>query len=70
VVSKGVCRPILRATLCEIERGLFRVGYRTDEANLDLNDLPTYQVGGSAADAKRRIEVRAHLCGFETVVWE
>jgi hypothetical protein len=61
---------ILRATLCEIERGLFHVSYRSDVVEWDVHELPAYQVGASAVDAKQRIEARAQGCGFETVLWE
>ena len=58
---------ILVATMCAIERGLFCVGYRTDAIG---GDLPIYQVGACAADARRRIEVQAKACGFDAVIWD
>lgn len=61
---------VLRATLCEIERGLFHVGYQSDLAQWGVRELPAYQVGACAAEAKRRIEEQAQGCGFETVVWD
>jgi hypothetical protein len=61
---------ILRATLCEIERGLFHVSYRTDSADADVSDLPRYQVASSASVARQRIEEQAHSCGFIEVVWD
>jgi hypothetical protein len=61
---------VLRATLCEIERGLFHVSYRSDIAEWDVHELPAYQVGTCAADAKQRIEAQALVSGFETVLWD
>jgi hypothetical protein len=61
---------ILRATLCEIERGLFHVSYRSDATEWDVHELPAYQVGGSAAEAQQRVEARAQRCGFDTVLWD
>jgi hypothetical protein len=67
---KSVPPPILRATVCQIERGLFRVSYQTDAVDWDAHRLPIYQVGSSASDAKQRIEERAKGCGFGMVVWD
>jgi hypothetical protein len=61
---------LLRATLCEIERGLFHVSYRADTAKSGLHELPIYQVGTCASDARQRVEERARGCGFELVVWD
>lgn len=63
-------RQVLRATLCEVERGLFHVNYRTDTALSDFHELPRYQLGGSGSDAKRRIERAARRCGFAIVLWD
>jgi hypothetical protein len=60
---------VLRATLCEIERGLFHVSYRSDTADRRVGELPIYQVGASASDARQRIEQWAHGCGFDQVIW-
>jgi hypothetical protein len=60
----------VRATLCEIERGLFHVTYSVDGAGPGRHYLPRYQVGTCASDAKQRIEQRAQECGYETVIWE
>jgi hypothetical protein len=57
----------LRATLCEIERGVFYATY--PDFYPDTNQLDTYQIGTSAAEARARIELRAHALGYETVVW-
>jgi hypothetical protein len=62
--------PFIQATLCEIERGLFQLSYRTGNAALRVDELPIYQVAASADDAKRRVEVRAMQCGFDLVVWD
>jgi hypothetical protein len=67
---KGLPRPVLRATVCEIERGLFQVSYQTDAVEWAVHALPKYQVGASAPDAKQRIEQRAQQSGFGLVVWE
>jgi hypothetical protein len=62
--------PTLRATVCQIERGLFRVSYQIDTVEWDAHRLPIYQVGSSVSDAKQRIEEKARGCGFAMVVWE
>lgn len=58
----------LRASLCEIERGVFYATYPESDANTD--ELVIYQVGTSAADAKKRIEASAYALGYETVIWD
>ena len=68
--SRRVPGQVLRATLCEIERGLFHVSYQSDVAEWGAQELPAYQVGACAAEAKQRIEEQAQGCGFETVVWD
>jgi hypothetical protein len=61
----------LRAVLCEIERGLFQVAYRTEEgARLARHPLPAYQVGSCASAAKQEIELSARKCGYDTIIWE
>jgi hypothetical protein len=62
--------PTLRATLCEIERGLFYATYRTRSPVSDVHELQTYQVGISASDAKGRIEQVVRALGYETVIWK
>jgi hypothetical protein len=62
-------RKSLRATLCEIERGLFYVTYPDMDLTVDAAELSTYQVCASAAEAKRQVEQNAHALGFETVLW-
>jgi hypothetical protein len=57
----------LRATLCEVERGVFYATY--PEANPDTDDLVIYQIGTSAAEARERIEASAYAIGYETVIW-
>ena len=59
----------LHATLCEIERGLFHVAYNL-QSGAGKHGLPPYEVGASAAEAKRRIEQRARECGYATVIWD
>jgi hypothetical protein len=61
---------VLRATLCEVERGLFYVTYTMESAALGKHLLPRYQVGTCASDAQQRIEKRARECGYEVVIWE
>jgi hypothetical protein len=57
----------LRATLCEIERGVFFATY--PDGGPEADRLATYQTGKSAADAKQRIERSAEALGFGAVVW-
>jgi hypothetical protein len=57
----------LRATLCEVERGVFYAAYPGCES--DADELTTYEVGSGSADAKFRIEQRARALGYDTVVW-
>jgi hypothetical protein len=61
---------MLRATLCEVERGLFYIAYSLDVAAPGRRLLPPYQVGTSASDAMRRVEQEARACGFESIVWD
>jgi hypothetical protein len=68
--SRRLRAQILRATLFEIERGLFHVSYRTDTAEWVGHEMPAYQTGTSASDARQRIEARARGYGFESVVWD
>ena len=58
----------LRATLCEVERGVFYATY--PEAASDTDDLVIYQTGTSAAEAKKIIELSAYELGYETVIWK
>jgi hypothetical protein len=59
----------LRATLCEIERGLFYATYHFRGSASNVEELPTYQVGDCESDARRRIEQSVHALGYETVIW-
>lgn len=61
---------ILRATLCEIERGVFYATYFQDKAAPDTENLPHYQVGKCASDAKLQIEANARALGYEGVSWK
>lgn len=61
---------MLRANVCEIERGLFHVAYRIDDLGPGRHLLPLYQVGTSEADAQKRVEQRARECGYDAVIWE
>lgn len=58
----------LRATLCEIERGVFYATY--PESAADTDELVVYQIGTSADEAKERIEISAHALGYGTVIWK
>ncbi len=60
----------LHATLFEIERGLFRLSYRADLMEHEKHELPPYQVGTCASDARRRIEHKARACGYEAIIWD
>jgi hypothetical protein len=57
----------LRASLCEIERGVF---YATYPESVDSHQLIAYQVGTSAAEAKKTIEASARALGYDTVIWD
>jgi hypothetical protein len=61
---------ILRATLCEIERGVFYATYLQDNAAPGIEGLPHYQVGKSAVDAKMRLEGSARELGYDAVSWK
>lgn len=61
---------ILRATLCEIERGVFYATYFQDRSAPDTDELPSFQVGKTAIEAKQRIERNARALGYETVSWK
>ena len=63
-------RRVLRATLCQVECGLFHINYRTDTGAPDAQELPRYQLGASALDAKRKIERVARRSGFAVVLWD
>jgi len=59
----------LRATLCEVERGVFYATYPECKSASDAEELTAYQIGTSAADAKQRIERCAYALGYDTVIW-
>ena len=59
----------LRATLCEIERGVFYASYPDCRSASDTDELTNYQTGPSAAAAKRKIEQVALALGYDSVVW-
>jgi hypothetical protein len=63
-------RQALQALLLAIEPGLFAVTYRPDPAGWGRHNLPAYQVGGCAADAKQRIEAAVKSAGYRSVIWE
>jgi hypothetical protein len=59
----------LRATLCEVERGVFYATYPDCESASEADALTAYHIGTSAADAKRQIERSAGALGYDSVVW-
>nr|WP_294503356.1 hypothetical protein [uncultured Rhodopila sp.] len=59
----------VRATLCEIERGLFYTTFIACGPGSDLNDLPQYQVVATAAEARRIVEEGCLALGYATVIW-
>jgi len=59
----------LHATLCEIELGVFYASYPYCASASEVAELTTYQIGASAADAKKRIERAAHALGYVAVIW-
>jgi hypothetical protein len=61
---------VIRAALCEVERGLFHVSYRAATADWSKHALPVYQTGTSASEVQRLIEQRAVGCGFEMIIWD
>jgi hypothetical protein len=61
---------MLRATLCEIERGLFYATYPNHTRESDTLGLPTYGLGTCASQVKQRMEKSIHTFGYETVLWE
>jgi hypothetical protein len=62
-------RGVLRASMFGIEQGLFRVMYRGLEAT-SADELPTYQFGQDASEAKRRLEISVTALGYEAIIWE
>lgn len=59
----------VRATLCEIERGLFYTTFMDCRPGSDLNELPQYQVVATAAEARRKVERDCLALGYGTVTW-
>lgn len=60
----------LRATLCEIERGLFYATYSSHASKSDILELPTYGLGTCASHVKQKMETSIHTFGYETIIWE
>lgn len=60
----------LRATLCEVERGLFYVTYPGHASESELLELPTYGLGTSAFHVKQQMEKSIRTFGYEMVIWE
>jgi hypothetical protein len=59
----------LHVALCEVERGVFYATYPDCESAAVADEVATYHIGASAADAKRRIELSANALGYDTVIW-
>jgi hypothetical protein len=59
----------VRATLCEIERGLFYTTFIACGPGSDLKQLPQYQAVASAAEARRRVEEGCRALGYAAVTW-
>ncbi|HEY0183761.1 MAG TPA: hypothetical protein VGC09_13220 [Rhodopila sp.] len=59
----------LSATLCEVERGVFYATYPGCDSTSDADELTAYETGTCAADAKQRLERRAHALGYDTIIW-
>ena len=68
--NQAEARETIHAALIEVERGLFHATYRIEGPVSAARRLPPYQVGDSAADARRRIELCAVALGYGAVVWE
>jgi hypothetical protein len=66
----------VRASLCEIERGLFHASYRAGAPGpwampaARLQHLPVYQVARCAAEARQIIERNALAIGFDGIDWD
>jgi hypothetical protein len=60
----------LRATLCEVERGLFYVTYPGHAPESELLELPIYGLGTSPFHVKQQMEKSIRTFGYETVIWE
>ncbi len=61
--------PPVRATLCEIEHGLFYTTFVNCGRGSDLREIPQYQVVATADEARRRIEARCLALGYGEVIW-
>jgi len=61
--------PPVRATLCEIERGLFYTTFIGCGRGSDLEEIPQYQAVTTAAEARRRVEARCQALGYGVITW-
>ena len=61
--------PAVRATLCEIEHGLFYTTFIACGLGSNLVEIPQYQVVATAAEARRRVEERCLALGYTEVIW-
>lgn len=60
---------VLRANLCEIERGVYYATYFQERTAPDTENLPRYHVGKSACEVKALIDDSARALGYEAVCW-
>jgi hypothetical protein len=58
-----------RATLRQIERGVFHAINPHVRSICDIGGLQAYRTGPSAADAERAIELNDDAFGCDTIVW-
>ncbi len=62
----------LRATLLEIEPGLYRAQYsgELNPENPDQREIPDFHLGTNAASVRQWVEEMASGLGYDRVVWE
>ncbi len=60
----------IRASLCEIEHGLFYATYPGHLRESDRLELPTYGLGICALDVRQRMEKSLQASGYDIVLWE
>jgi hypothetical protein len=58
-----------RATLSQIERGVFHAINRHVRSVCHIGGQQAYRTGPSAADAERAIELNDEAFGYDTIVW-
>lgn len=62
----------LRATLLEIEPGLYRAQYsgEINPDDADEREIPDFHLGTNAEGVKQWVEEMAARLGYDRVVWE